>query len=753
MKKKIFLGILSLILTMTVYSQRRITKDELSFLDKKVKELNLLQEDSDFKNASVNDPKWEDESAIILSQKTIFTFDKEGASAGRMVKRNLLGILFAPVTLGASVALANSNTGSEIQIIERERRKILLRDNYAVDQYSIMYFRLNSGDAFAARVIKKNGPIQPINPADAIAENNIDEIPSIYTCYTDPTGSRNYDPRYFKIPIENLEPGDIIEYELLHYNTQSFYSNLDYKEFEPIYYSCSRELPVVKQSIEVVSENDNYYLSHKSLRGAPEFTNEFRGSNKVFRWADDTYRVKSNSISYVNAYREMPAIKFQVLYARNNSKQYLWFNSPEDMKKDLSIDDLASHAKTFWYDPEKLGSTGSYFSYKATRETSDDIYKWLKKHDVTKASDDEYVQKTYYLLRAYTVNQGWNDYKFAKIFSALLDEKELEHDIVVTPYNTRTNIANLAFSNELAWAVKYNKKFYINPESHFNPGEIPVYLTGNVCVRFPYNDQKASYKTDTLTKYTYNQSTLTETIKATLEPNGKSDLTVESLTTASGLVKDNVIDEALAYYPYLEKDYQNYDGEATNASSKYEETKKEWREKDKPEYMKSRVEQDLNFEVEKYDLFQLVNDGRSFKKQNLEYKEKYTLSRVTSFAGNDILIGLPSLIGSQTQISKKEQGSRQYDIDLKNARSFNWHIEMPVPAGYTTAGFENITFNVDNKYASFISSGKVENGKVIIDAVKTYKVSKMVANDWQMLVEMLNAAHNFSQSKIVFIKE
>lgn len=186
---------------------------------------------------------------------------------------------------------------------------------------------------------------------------------------------------------------------------------------------------------------------------------------------------------------------------------------------------------------------------------------------------------------------------------------------------------------------------------------------------------------------------------------------------------------------------------------KFEKTKKEWREKEKPEYMKNRVEQDLNFDVEKYDLFQLVKDGRSFKKQTLEYKEKYTLSRVTLLAGNDMLIGLPSLIGSQTQINKKEQGQRQYDIDVTNTRSFNWHIEMLVPAGYTAAGFENITYNVDNQYASFISTGKVEDGKILIDATKTYKVAKMPANAWSLLLEMLNAAYNFSQSKIVLIKQ
>lgn len=758
MKYKIIIGCLFLLLGTQLFSQGKIDNKTVEVLNKRAIAYNLLQDDADFKNTNTNDAQWSDESTIILSQKTTFSFDKEGTSAGKIIGRNIMGLLLAPLTMGSSIAYANTRNTSQIMIMEKERRKILLRDNYAVDQFSIIYFRLQNEDAFAGRVIKKNGAVQVINLADAIDETNDESVPSVYTCYTDPPNGSSSVQNYFKIPIENLEPGDIIEYEMQHYNEQSFYKNVTYKEFEPIYYSCTREFPVAKQAIEIIAENDNYYLSHKSMKGAADFTNEMRGSNKVFRWTDNLYRPKSSSISYVNPYREMPAVKFQVLYASNKSKEYLWFDSEDEMKKDLTVEKLASQAKVFWFDPEKLGAFNSYISDGEAKSIAEELYKKLKKYEVTKAEADEYVQKSYYYIRAFTASDSWSDYKFAKVFSALLKEKKIEHDIIVTPYNTRTNISNLAFSKELAWAIKYNDKFYINPETHINPSEVPIYLAGNICVSFPSNNEKAAFTIDTLSAYTANQNKLMENMKATLEPVGKSDLTLESAISASGQVKDNIIDEVLAYNPYFEKDYMNYDGEDLMALinekmiEEFNTTKKTWRDKDKPEYMKSRVEQNLPFEVEKYDLFQLVNDGRSFKKRNLEYKEKYTLSHVTSIAGNDLLISLSSLIGSQAQIDKKEQVERVYAIDVKNARNLNWHIEMPIPTGYTAAGFENITYNIDNKCASFISTAKTEGGKIIIDAAKTYKTAKMAAADWPLLLEMLNAAYNFSQSKIVLQK-
>ena len=38
--------------------------------------------------------------------------------------------------------MANAYNKNQILVQETERRKILLRDNYAIEQYSVIYFRL-----------------------------------------------------------------------------------------------------------------------------------------------------------------------------------------------------------------------------------------------------------------------------------------------------------------------------------------------------------------------------------------------------------------------------------------------------------------------------------------------------------------------------------------------------------------------------------------------------------------------------------
>ena len=48
---------------------------------------------------------------------------------------------------------------------------------------------------------------------------------------------------------------------------------------------------------------------------------------------------------------------------------------------------------------------------------------------------------------------------------------------------------------------------------------------------------------------------------------------------------------------------------------------------------------------------------------------------------------------------------------------------------------------------------KLENNIVIIDVTKTYKAAMFKAEQWQQLLDMLNAAYDFSRAKIVLIKQ
>ncbi|MGB8192254.1 MAG: DUF3857 domain-containing protein, partial [Chitinophagaceae bacterium] len=743
------------------YAQQRISKKETELLEKNLKANPLLSDsDADFSERTTT--QWPNESAVILSQKTSFDFDKKGLSAGKRIGRNVWGVIFAIPTLGTSLLWANMNNDTKILIEETERRRILLRDKFALEQYSVLYFRLSTeGDAFAARVIKKDGSVQPVEISDAIKVDDIKSVPSIFRSYTDERISIAYRPEFFKVPVPDLEEGDIIEYEFKNFNNQKYYSNPTYKEFDPVYYLCNRDMPVGKQVIEVAMQDDKYYIGYKSLKGAPEFSPAGTGGKKVYRW-EDKNRDKMVDTRYVNEFMEMPSVKFQVIYARNNSKNFVWFKDEAAMKQDINGEDLADKAKIFWFQPEKLNTTGDYTSGLTSGINSKitELYRSLKKKTVTEGSDEDYVRKAYYLIRSQTLYSNWSDYAFAKVFSGLLAQKKLKHDIIVTSSNTRSDLNKIAFTQELAWVIRYKDQYYCNPNEHLNPGELPVHLSGNPGIRFSNSDVKATVAQEILPlSDTLNNVLLTQ-VKASLDPVGKTNMNIEKNVEARGLLKDDLIDEVLALTPFMENDYRNYDGmsmwEGLNAKQEEKATtdfnaqKKEWKE-EKPKMMEALAENEYGFDVEKYGNFRLVQDGRSFKKKSLKYSETFTLAEMTAAAGEDLVVSVTALMGEQPKI-KQDERKRTLPVDVRYPRNLSWNILFALPAGYTVKGLENLNRQVSNVCGSLTSTARVENNTLIIDVRRIFTTRHFDPAQWQQLVNILDEAYNLSQAKVVLKK-
>lgn len=741
--------------------QQRISKSELALFNKNL-EANplLLDNDDDFKiNGSSN--KWPNESAVILCQKTTFDFDKKGVSAGKRISRNVWGLLFAIPTLGTSLYYANASNETKMLVEETERRKILLNDKFAVDLYSILYFRISAeGDAFTARVIKKDGSVQKIDVTDAVKVDDIKAVPGLFKSYTDQRFSSTYRPRYYKIAVGDLEEGDIIEYEFKNFNPERFAHNPTYKEFAPVYYLANRELPVAKQIIEVVAQDEKYYLGYKSLKGAPDFVQTTSNGKRVYRWSD-VNRDRITDTRYVNEFMELPSIKFQMIYARNNSKNFIWFKDENDMKKDMTDEELADKVKLFLFHPEKLQHTGNYTDglKSGVSETVKSMYKSLKKKGVTDGSDDEFVKKAYYSIRSQTLYNNWSDFAFAKIFSGLLEEKKIDHDIVVTTYNTRTDLNKVAFTPELAWIVKYKNKYYINPDEHVNPEELPSTLAGNKGIRFNYANEKAPVAQEVLPLTDTLQNAMVTQIKASLDVAGSS-IAITKNVEATGDVKSDMIDEVLALTPFMETDYRNYDGmgmwEGLDSKteekimSEFNQQKKEWKE-EKPEMMKALASGLYNHTIDKYGNFRLLQDGRSFKKRSLKYEEAFTISDVKATAGDDMLVEIPALIGAQTNL-KKEERKRTLPVDVRYPRTLSWNIVFAIPSGYTTKGLEALNKTVSNECGSFTSIARIENGNLIVSVKKVFTVRSFDTQKWPLLLSIQDAAYAFSQSKVLLKK-
>lgn len=760
MKKIILVSAFACLTIQPTFAQNRISKRELDIITKNQKASPLLVDDPDFTSTTASGSN--NDGAVILSQKTTFAFDKKGISAGKIIGRNILGIIFAPFTLGTSILAANRSNGETQMLVEEtERRRLLLNDKFSIEQYSILYFRLsNELDAFSAKVIKKDGSQKNVELADAVRVENSNSVPDIFRSYTDQKISTTYRPSFYKIAVPDLEEGDVIEYEFRNINNRSYGSNPNYKEFTPVYYVCNRSMPVAKQIIEITTADEHYHLSYKTIKGAPNFTLTSKNGSQVYRWVDEG-RDKLQSVKYVSTYTELPMMKFQVSYTKNTNNDLVWFKNDEELKKDMTPEELMEKAKTAWFQPGKVqGSALNASSAVDIGDIESTILKALKKRGIKEAADDDYVRKAYYTIRSRTLYNSWNDYTYARIFSDLLTEKKIDHEVIVTNNNHLTDLSKVTFTSELGWLIKYKDKFYCNPSEHLNPEELSSEFNGNVAARFNPDDKKGKFTIDRLPVTDTLTNTLTVQLNSSLPDITQPVVTVDRTTEAKGSLKDVLIDDALALTPFMESDFKNYDGaglweglssrEEDKASEELTHQKKEWKE-DKPLMMKEIANGQYNEHVYKYNSFRIMEDGRSYKKRTLKYIENFTLTEMTSNARDDIVLKLPSLIGSQTRI-KKEDKTRSYPVNIKSASAITYYINFTVPAGYTLKGWEGLNKKTENDFASFTSRAKLENNVLYIQAREVFKKTNVEAANWPSIVVVLDAAYNFSQAKLLLKK-
>lgn len=756
-----FTGILLLLILVCSHSNaQRISAKALEAHDKRLQEHPLLKDDADF--TSQTSTAWPNESAVLLSHKTSFDFDKKGASSRSVISRNLWGAIFAIPTLGTSLLLANSYHENSIVVEENERRRILMQDKYAVDQFSVVYFRFNNLDLFAARIIKKDGSTEEVSLKDAARVSNIKEVPADFTGYTDYKASASYQPIYFKVAIPNLEVGDVLEYEFFHTNTQVYFGQVNYKEFDPVYYLCNRSMPVEKQVIEISTDNKNF-VGYRAMRGAGQFEAKDNGDKKTYRWVDQ-HRDKLKDTRYLNEYVELPAIKFQVIYASNRKQDFIWFKNQDELNRPVTKEELTEKVKLFWYEMDGLNNMSLYTEgiSKSPGTLIKNMYNRIKENGSAEAKEEDYVRNVYYMIRSYTLRSGWHDFVFAQIMSGMMAKRNIAHDIVVTTSNNRTNIQDLAFNREIIWGIRFNNKYYFNPNDHLNPGEIPSYLAGNECLTFPAADSKskAAVKYDIVPGGDTSTNKFAYQLKVTLDTS-LTAFNIQKEVEITGACKEGSIDEILAGTAFLETDVKNYGGssmwdyEPKNQQEKLQEEwaaqKKEWKE-EKPKQMQALAESEYSREVKKYDQFRLLQDGRAFKKMPLKYSEQFSLDETVAKAGDDLIVDLPLLIGTQTQL-KKEERTRMAPINFGLPRTLSWTITLAIPVGYTLADTDNLNHQVSNETGSFISKATIAGNLLTIEVSKQYKGKFFELSQWSNAMQFIDAAYNFSQSKIILKKQ
>jgi hypothetical protein len=255
----------------------------------------------------------------------------------------------------------------------------------------------------------------------------------------------------------------------------------------------------------------------------------------------------------------------------------------------------------------------------------------------------------------------------------------------------------------------------------------------------------------------------------TINFNDAMDLAkTERVSSYLGDEKTSLIGSANLDRSYLNYDFAKYYVDPTKEKSKKKKDKQtemvtqgdptKYDDPDKDEHIKERkeiFEKSLKDEmdVDKYEDFQLLQDGRYGDTAMLQFREKFTLKKLLSKAGKNYIFDVGKLIGDQIKLEQSELAGRQVDIWLPHARTIENNISINIPPGYTVDGLQELNTAVDNESGAFISSAKVENDKLLINTKKIYKKNFDKKETWANYVAFLEPAYKFSQSKIVLKKK
>ncbi len=698
------------------HAQDVIDEDFTVALSHNAEEL-FAEADPDFAVATIPD-KWLGESAVCLAYKKNIAFDKKrsGLLGG---KQNLV-------------------------VVEKKRMKVKLTDDVSVEMFSELYFRYSSRfDAFGAVVYKADGTKRALSLQKAVSIEDNDNVPEFFKSFFDQNVSNRGD--YYKVPAADLEPGDILEFVSLTSSTLDV-KRFDYFPFDPQYELCKKSMPVMSNKI-IIETDNNSFITARSTNGAPEFVQSKDGDFNVYTWTDQD-RDRVRDVNFINDYRVLPMVKYQVVYTDGKEHKAGLTGSKGQMKSQFDVAEIGKKAAANF---DKVDATIVYNADVSVSRFAGYIYGLMKDDGCKTWDDDEYARKIFYYVRHQQVYLGriLSDEQFCALYGKLLDERKIPYQVVVTTPNNVTAPSDLLFERELSWCILVNGKFIFHPTNHSNVYDTDETMAGNDGFELPLT-KKASTRPVKIPDATLDDNKSVYFMTTSLD-NTHKWVQVDRSSAYSGISKENNSYDALRYIPIMLTDADSYGGKEKQSPEllkNLDDLKAEWNAQ-KLVYMKKVVEQEFARAV-KYDDYELISDGRSYKKPELMFREKFAVGDLVRRAGKKLLINLPGLMGGQLQI-RKEERTRDFDIDVRYPRKLRWQINFTVPDGYTVEGLEALNVKVDNEAGAFIATA-VQNGKLVqLDIQKIYREKDIARENWSKMLEFVDAAWNYTH-KLVLLK-
>jgi hypothetical protein len=659
--------------------------------------------------------KWDHESAVIIAQLTRFEYKKP------VLTKHLI---------------YNTYRHYRIKLIDKK----------SIEEYKeISYYDdTNYLNAYAgAKLIKPNGKELIVDLSTAVRmerESNEGIV------------------AYKKLAIPNLEPGDILDYYICEEKTVPIISF--FHVFTPVIHNLPQEYPLMKQKVQFLVQR-KCYINLRSFNGAPKLklvTDEEK--DEEYYSLEDGDREGMKNVRWLYANRELPSIKFRVLYKTGAFDIGALIGEQGVAKTSTTGKELYESCQT-------MIRTSVGYGVK-------DFSKLLKKSYPTVTDPIQISKLAYYYVRnkvnaedeVNTLKQephyATRDLVFMNDFRNLLNAKDIPSEPVITVARHISSLEDMLLEAEPDYMLRVKGKdnqytYFTTPSIFSTAGMLPSRYEGVEAYAYPKNnkdgvkvklpttrsDVNASAKSIVVKIPDFNTATLsvTETLTGLNKVAGQ----YEFLDTYDAIAEDDK-----TYEPH-----ESFNGYSGATRKKFVAMKEEYlarREKVRLETLKESLKNEYDFETNDVSDFVIKQTGRLETAPAMMYSYTFKSEGLISKSGPNYLFNVGKLMGGQVKIEKEEM-DRKYNIYFDNARTYTYKIVVEIPAGYEVLGIDKLNQKVESKSGGFASTAKLEGTNVVIETIKHYDVNFATKDEWPSIVDFLNAANTFSEQKLLLRKK
>ena len=136
----------------------------------------------------------------------------------------------------------------------------------------------------------------------------------------------------------------------------------------------------------------------------------------------------------------------------------------------------------------------------------------------------------------------------------------------------------------------------------------------------------------------------------------------------------------------------------------------------------------------------------------MTYKDQFQLENLTKRAGKNYLFEVGKLIGGQVAIGEDEQ-ERNHDIFMPYPRAYLNEISVEIPAGYSVEGLDKLNIDVQNSTGGFVTTAKMNGQQLVLTTHKFYNHQFEKAAQWSDMTTFLEAAYDYTQTKVLLKKQ